>query len=243
MLDQGSVDRRSGRGLLRANSSLDVTVRNDGNTTIARFDVVALNNILLGSGVDVFFERGYGFSVSHAGQSESIVFGVALTPIGVGGFGKVAVFGHSAVKVNITDSSHWFGVPSKEVNGILDSAAAGPFPLVHRSGDSGLVHAVAVFPFGSSGGGGGPQLFRVANLTSSKGEAFIECNKVTEVKDDGTFTWDAMQVIHVRVYPFYPFNAAVAKQHYVVAQYIFAASIAGVWVSLYHLGWPFFIEE
>ena len=93
------------------------------------------------------------------------------------------------------------------------------------------------------GGGGGPQLFRVANLTSSKGEAFIECNKVTEVKDDGTFTWDAMQVIHVRVYPFYPFNAAVAKQHYVVAQYIFAASIAGVWVSLYHLGWPFFIEE
>jgi hypothetical protein len=149
LIEQGGIDQHVIQGAIRNYHSINVAARNEGNTDIAIFDVIALDNILI-TEQTALLERKYGFSVRHAAQSTSNAFGVALMPIAIGAIGKVAIFGHSVVKVNLTSSSHSFGVPSITSNGILNSADTGPFQLIYKAGESGLVNCVAVFPLAAS---------------------------------------------------------------------------------------------
>ena len=126
--------------------------RNVGSVGIDKNDVVSLTGVLIDSASPAFFEGKYGFTCTDTLSSPDKPCGVALEPIVAGAIGKVAVFGHVAVRVNVTDSSHEFATASETTAGQLVSAESGSFRLVWKSASSGLVWAVAIFPYATGGG-------------------------------------------------------------------------------------------
>lgn len=126
--------------------------RNVGSVGIGKNDVVSLTGVLIDSASPAFFEGKYGFTCTDTLSSPDKPCGVALEPIVAGAIGKVAVFGHVAVRVNVTDSSHEFATASETTAGQLVSAESGSFRLVWKSASSGLVWAVAIFPYATGGG-------------------------------------------------------------------------------------------
>ena len=178
--------------------------RNDGGVNIAQYDVVSITGILVTSQNAAFYECKYGFSVTDTLSNPDKPYGVALEPIVVGAFGRIAVFGHVAVRVNMTDASHEFAAPSATVAGQLDSASSGPFRLIWTYATSlpvfvaGLTWGVAIFPYATGSGGGQIQK---AYCKSDAGtgttiECFLNNGNYTEYDDTaaylpGDYVWNA----------------------------------------------------